>query len=201
MSKEEIGKRIKAARLAKGLTQADVANYLKVTPQAVSNFERGKNRISNDILKELCELYQISADILLDNIISSFEETPNSPGEDWLHDSLVSLYPKKFINDDVKSPHNPPFWVNENQKFTNELCEHLRTISDAERKGFLFGKIEEINPSEVEFFIARKLYEHDNSESEILNVIFDALPGKYQIRIQNIKSVLIAMRNVQDGQL
>ncbi len=194
MSKEEIGKRIKAARLAKGFTQAEVANYLKVTPQAVSNFERGKNRISNDILKELCELYQISADILLDNAASTIEESANNAGDNWLHDALSSLHPQKFRT----LSHRPtPLWIKLNREFTDELYKHLETMSYEEKSDFLLKKIDEINPSEVEFFIASKLYEGNSSDHELLHNIVTSLPSKYLLRIQNIKSVLIALGNVQ----
>ena len=58
-------------------------------------------------------------------------------------------------------------------------------------------KIDEINPSEVEFFIASKLYEGNSSDHELLHNIVTSLPSKYLLRIQNIKSVLIALGNVQ----
>lgn len=67
MGKAEIAQRIKSARINAGFTQKEVAERLDLTPQAISNFERGKNGISNDILRSLCELYNISADIIIEN--------------------------------------------------------------------------------------------------------------------------------------
>ena len=54
MGKDEIAARIKQARLEAGLTQAQAAERIGVTYQAISNYERGKNRMDNDTLLALC---------------------------------------------------------------------------------------------------------------------------------------------------
>ena len=61
--------------------------------------------------------------------------------------------------------------------------------------------LEEINPTEVEFFLAEKVLRHDQRDREILDVIRDALPDKLTLRIQNIKIALIATLNVQEGKI
>lgn len=48
-----VGKNIKQARLEKGMTQAQLAEMLHVTAQAVSNWEIGKNRPDEDIRKDI----------------------------------------------------------------------------------------------------------------------------------------------------
>ena len=60
MSTSEIGKRLKKARLDAGLTQKDVAAKLGITYQAISNYERGTNRVDTDTLSRLCEIYRIA---------------------------------------------------------------------------------------------------------------------------------------------
>lgn len=65
MDKLEIANRIKEARLAAKLTQAQIAQRLGVTYQTISNYERGINRIDNETLTELCSVLGISVlDIL-----------------------------------------------------------------------------------------------------------------------------------------
>ena len=65
MDKIEIANRIKEARLAAKLTQAQIAQKLGVTYQTISNYERGVNRIDNETLTELCSVLGISVlDIL-----------------------------------------------------------------------------------------------------------------------------------------
>ena len=53
----EIAKRIKKARKDAGFTQAQVAKELGLTPQAISNYERGINNIPASLLFDLAELY------------------------------------------------------------------------------------------------------------------------------------------------
>ena len=60
MSKNEIGKRLKNARLNRHFTQAEVAKRLGCTYQAISNYERGTSRIDSNTLFRLCEIYGIT---------------------------------------------------------------------------------------------------------------------------------------------
>lgn len=61
-----IGKNIKTLRQAKGLTQKDLAERLNVTPQAVSRWELDVVEPSLDTLKDMCELFNITLDQLMD---------------------------------------------------------------------------------------------------------------------------------------
>lgn len=60
MSTNEIGKRLRNARLNKKYTQAYVANLLGCTYQAISNYERGTTRVDADTLLRLCSIYGIT---------------------------------------------------------------------------------------------------------------------------------------------
>lgn len=65
MSATEIGRRLKKARLDAGLTQKDAADKLGITYQAISNYERGINRVDTDTLSRLCRIYGIQISNLL----------------------------------------------------------------------------------------------------------------------------------------
>ena len=62
---ENIGARIKRARQKKQLSQADLAELLKVSVAHVSDIERGKTNCSLSILKGISEVLNVSADWLL----------------------------------------------------------------------------------------------------------------------------------------
>jgi len=57
---DDIAIRIKNARKDAKLTQAEVAQRLGITYQAISNYERGVTRIDTDTLLKLCSIYGIS---------------------------------------------------------------------------------------------------------------------------------------------
>ena len=57
---------LKELRLAAGLQQADVAKRLHVTETAVSNWELGKNAISQKYHKKLAKLYGVSVEELME---------------------------------------------------------------------------------------------------------------------------------------
>lgn len=65
MSITEVGRRLKKARQDAGLTQKEVATRLGITYQAISNYERGTNRVDTDTLTKLCAIYGIAISSLL----------------------------------------------------------------------------------------------------------------------------------------
>lgn len=58
--------KLKNARLAKGLKQADVAEILDCAPTSLTNWESGKVKPSLDVLSCICDVYDISPLELLD---------------------------------------------------------------------------------------------------------------------------------------
>ena len=61
----QIGERIKAAREAAGRTQEQLAEAIDVSPQYVSDLERGVVGISIPTLKRLCTCLGVSSDRIL----------------------------------------------------------------------------------------------------------------------------------------
>ena len=64
-AKLAIAENIKAARLAANMTQAEAADKLGITAQAVSNFERGINGIENSLLIRMCKIYAVKIGAVL----------------------------------------------------------------------------------------------------------------------------------------
>ena len=62
---QEIGERVRSARLAKHLSQAELAEKLDVTPTYISNLEQGKNTMSILVFQKITEALNVSADWLL----------------------------------------------------------------------------------------------------------------------------------------
>lgn len=58
--------KLKNARLAKGLKQADVAEILNCAPTSLTNWENGKVQPSLEVLSNICAIYEISPLNLLD---------------------------------------------------------------------------------------------------------------------------------------
>ena len=60
----------KAARVNKGLTQADVAQYMGVSVDVIKRIEAGKRPLKVTEMEKLCELYECSFDdiFLLDRV-------------------------------------------------------------------------------------------------------------------------------------
>lgn len=85
MSVTEIGRRLKNARLNAHMTQADVAKYLGITYQAISNYERGITRVDVETLGKLCQFYGIQIGDLLHTPAwdeSMFESYRNAPSDE-----------------------------------------------------------------------------------------------------------------------
>ena len=71
MDQEKIGNKIKEIRKENHLTQAELAEKLGVTYQAVSKWENGKNIPDIEIMKQICKEYQIDINEFLDTKVTS----------------------------------------------------------------------------------------------------------------------------------
>ncbi len=63
--KKEIGARIKIIRLSMDLTQEELASRIGITSQYLGQIEKGKNYLSIEKLKILCDITNLSADYIL----------------------------------------------------------------------------------------------------------------------------------------
>jgi len=57
--------RLREARKMLGLTGVQVAEKLGITPTHYYDLEKGKKRLSNDLLDKLCDILNVPADYLL----------------------------------------------------------------------------------------------------------------------------------------
>lgn len=73
---KEIGIGIKNARLAVGITQAELARRLSVTPQAISQYERGEKKPKIETIKKIADALGVSWFHLshLDDLVATSEE-------------------------------------------------------------------------------------------------------------------------------
>ena len=77
MVKRTIASNIRRARIASNMTQAEAADKLGITAQAISNFERGVNGIENSLLIRMCEIYNTSMNNILGEENGQKESSPD----------------------------------------------------------------------------------------------------------------------------
>ena len=70
-----LSENLKRYRILKNLTQEDVAEYLRVTPQSVSKWERGESYPDITFLPALANIFETSIDTLIGMDIIRAEET------------------------------------------------------------------------------------------------------------------------------
>ena len=59
---KSIGERVRKARLAKHMSQAQLAEALNISPSHMSNIEMGKHAMNVATLYQICDLLDVSAD-------------------------------------------------------------------------------------------------------------------------------------------
>ena len=64
---QNIGKRLKQARLARGMTQTQLSEAAGISPSFLSNLERGCQAMNVETLISLLDILNVSADWLLNN--------------------------------------------------------------------------------------------------------------------------------------
>ena len=60
-----VGSRMKECRIARGMTQAQVAAYLGVAQPVYQRYEKGTFECNYEQLVRLCDIFDVSADFLL----------------------------------------------------------------------------------------------------------------------------------------
>ena len=87
-----IGTRIKAVRLARGITQTELAARLGVTFQQVQKYEIGLNRVSAVTLARVSTILRVSLDALLKDIdgpVRDFVPLGEHGGRNFAHEALL----------------------------------------------------------------------------------------------------------------
>lgn len=74
----ETAQRIKKAREDVGMTQLDVAKKLGLTPQAISNYERGTNSVPVSILFTLADLFGEFGLEITPDYLAGFTDAPDT---------------------------------------------------------------------------------------------------------------------------
>lgn len=89
----DISERLKQARILAHKTQKEVADVLGMTYQAISNYERGKTKVENDILIKLCQIYGVSiSEILLGQQINIQKPIAPSSESDKRLQQIIHYY-------------------------------------------------------------------------------------------------------------
>ena len=71
MDQKAIGRRIKAARERKGLTQEELAEEVDLSPMHVSVIERGVKLQKLETLINIANALDVSADVLLQDVVNN----------------------------------------------------------------------------------------------------------------------------------
>ena len=71
MDQKAIGRRIKAARERKGLTQEELAEKVDLSPMHVSVIERGVKLPKLETLINIANVLDVSADVLLQDVVNN----------------------------------------------------------------------------------------------------------------------------------
>lgn len=171
MSISEIGRRLKKARLDAGLTQKEVAEKLGITYQAISNYERGTNRVDTDTLTRLCNIYSIKISDLLttpawDEGMFAAYHNASSPEEKDYYLELWGV-PSQLIEETN----------NRREPDSNPLSPEDELILYRFHRGELLTDI-----SQDEIQMVRKFRSlDDRGQAAVLNVLnheYDSLPGE-----------------------
>lgn len=70
-SKEYMGKKLRLARTISNLTQEELAEKLSLTPEYVSQIERGISYGSVETLINICKTLNVNADFLLHGLLNN----------------------------------------------------------------------------------------------------------------------------------
>ena len=62
---ETLGKKLKELRTERKLTQKEVSFSIGLTKNAIANYEADIREPSLDVLKKLCDFFEVSADYLI----------------------------------------------------------------------------------------------------------------------------------------
>lgn len=82
----DVGRRIRAQRLVRGMSQSDLANCIGITFQQVQKYEKGVNRVGAGRLTRIAEVLGVPVAFLF----GITESGPGSPGQ-GVHEAFAFL--------------------------------------------------------------------------------------------------------------
>lgn len=96
-----VGSRIRCARMAKGMSMEGLGKKLGVTYQQVQKYEKGKNRVSAEVLIALAEILECSVGFLLGEGAEIGEQEGVSEDKFILEALMISRIEDEEIQDAV----------------------------------------------------------------------------------------------------
>lgn len=104
---ETLGERLRHLREMKGLSQKEVADYLKITEGAYGNYETGRREPNLEMLRLLLVFYNVSAEYLFGQVEYPYAPSPfleeeelimykllPDPIHSLIHDTIINEYRK-----------------------------------------------------------------------------------------------------------
>lgn len=149
--------KIKSLRIAKGLTQKQLATSLHVSQNAIYNWENGKREPNFDMLKRIAKTFDIALYILLDDGY----EIPDITSEAWKKRARI-------IGDTEMAEPPKPFTQPLNSKYNSiETSSYDSSYSYASSEEDLIRILEQRQKTEEETLLAdyRKLNKQGQSEA------------------------------------
>ena len=168
----KFGEFIKTRRIILRLTQAELSNFLHITPQCLSNYENDKTKIPLSIVLDLCYSLKISIDDFFNKNITNEE---------------VTLDFNKYNIDNI---HKNLAYYREKSKLTlKELSKKIK-ISIQRLSDF---ELDKTQPSIEEFIALCNCYNLNYEELFLVNNETNLIPNNYQkITKQNQKKYFYA---------
>ncbi len=87
--------KFKKLRQSQGLTQVQMADKLEVSPSAIGMYEQGRRKPDSDMLKKICQMFNVSVDYLLDVSVNS--EAEEKSVTDFIDEITYTLRAQKGL--------------------------------------------------------------------------------------------------------
>lgn len=87
--------KFKKLRQSQGLTQVQMADKLEVSPSAIGMYEQGRRKPDSDMLKKICQMFNVSVDYLLD--VSVNREVEEKSVTDFIDEITYTLRAQKGL--------------------------------------------------------------------------------------------------------
>lgn len=105
-----LSENLKKYRIIKNLTQEDLANYLNITPQSVSKWERGETYPDITFLPALANIFETSIDLLIGMDVVRAKETRyniHKKAHDYMKSNQLDLAEKVYREALLIYPNKP----------------------------------------------------------------------------------------------